>query len=156
MLYIYKQAPSTRIFSTKNKVFGYANSQTRNIYKQLETSTTHTHATSAMCARGANVDIHFRDIFSMSPIQTSPTSLWAQFMYYIILYFFKHDPSPCDLWRKFRKFGLKDMGRFLSDLLHEPRPSVLPSGQGILVAPQAYGEGLVPKISTSKELSCSR
>ena len=37
-----------------------------------------------MCARGANVDTQFRDTFSTSPIQPSPTSLWIQFMYYII------------------------------------------------------------------------
>ena len=125
MLYIYKQAPSTRIFSTKNKVFGYANSQTRNIYKQWETSTIHTHVTSAMCAQGANVDIHFRDIFSMSPIQPSPTSLWAQFMYYILFYSFKQDPSPCDILRKLRRCGLKGIGRFLLDLLYDPSPCVL-------------------------------
>ena len=38
--YIYKQTLSTYIFSA----FGRTNSQTRNIYKQWETSTTHTHA----------------------------------------------------------------------------------------------------------------
>ena len=36
------------------------------------------------------------------------------------------------------------------DLLHEPSPCVLPSGQGTLVAPQAHGIGLVSKISTPK------
>ena len=40
---------------------------------------------------------HFRDTFSTSPIQPSPTSLWAQFMYFILFYSFKHSPSPCDL-----------------------------------------------------------
>ena len=42
-----------------------------------------------------SVDIHFRDTFSTSLIQPSRTSLWAQFMYYIIFYSFKHDSSPC-------------------------------------------------------------
>ena len=44
------------------------------------------HAISAMRARGANVDTHFRDTFSTSPIQPNPTSLWAQFMYYILFF----------------------------------------------------------------------
>ena len=72
----------------------------------------------------------------------------------IIFYFIllKHGPSPCDLLRKLRKYDLEDMGRFLSDLLHEPSPCVLPSGQGTLVAPQAHRGGLVFKIFTSKEL----
>ena len=69
------------------------------------------------------VDTYFRDTF-----RTSPTSLWAQFMYYIIFYSFKHDPSPYDLWEKLRKYGLEGMSWFLSDILHELRPSVLPSG----------------------------
>ena len=64
-----------------------------------------------------DVDTHFRDTFSTSPIQPSSTFLWAQFMYYILFYSFKHGPSPCDLWGKLRKCGLKGMGRFLSDLL---------------------------------------
>ena len=81
-----------------------------------------------------SVDTHFCDTFSMSPIQPSSTSLWAQFMYYILFDSFKHDLSLCDLWGKFRKCGLEDMGRFLSNLLHEPRPSVLPSGQRTQVA----------------------
>ena len=100
------------------------------------------------------VDTHFCNTFSKSPIQLSPTSLWAQFMYYVLFYSFKHDPRTCDLLEKFRKCGLEGMGRFLSDLLHEPNPCVLPSGQGTLVAPQAHGGGLIPKISTSKELLC--
>ena len=74
-------------------------------------------------------------------------------MFYFIL--LKHGPSPCDLLGKLRKCGLEGLGRFLSDLLHEPSPCVLPSGQGTLVAPQAHGGGLVSKIFTSKELSCS-
>ena len=41
------------------------------------------------------------------------------------------------------------------DLLHDPSPCVLPSKQGTLVAPLTHGGGLVPEISTSKELSCS-
>ena len=98
---------------------------------------------------------YFCDTFCTSPIQPSPTSLWAQFKYYIIFYSFKHGPSPCDLWGKLRKCGLESMGRFLSDLLHEPSPYVLLSGQGTLVAPQAHGVGLVSKISTPKQLLCS-
>ena len=72
-------------------------------------------------------------------------------MYYILFYFFKHDPSPCDLWGKLRKCGLEGMDRFLSNLLHEPRLDVLASEQGTLVAPQAHRRGFVPEISTSKE-----
>ena len=108
-----------------------------------------------MRARGANVDTRFRDTFRTSPIQISPTSLWAQFIYYIIFYSFKHGLSPCNLLGKLRKCGLEGMGQFLSDLLHEPNPCVLPSGQGTLVAPQAHGGGLVSKISTLKQLLCS-
>ena len=113
-------------------------------------------AVSAMRAQGANVNTHFHDTFHTSPIQPSSTSLRAQFIYYILFYSFKHGPSPCDLWEKLRKYSLEDMGQFLSNNLHEPRPSVLPRGQGTLVAPQTHGGGLVPKISTSKELPCSR
>ena len=58
------------------------------------------------------VDTHFRDTFS-----TSPTSLWAQFMYYILFYSFKHGPSPCDnmgeieeVW--FGEYGLVPFGSF--------------------------------------------
>jgi len=43
------------------------------------------------------IDTHFCDTFFTSSIQSSPTTLWAQFMYYILLYSFKHDPSPCDI-----------------------------------------------------------
>ena len=53
-------------------------------------------------------------------------------------------------WGKLKKCGLEGMGRFLSDLLLEPSPCVLPSGQGTLVAHQAHGIGLVSKISTPK------
>ena len=55
---------------------------------------------------------------------------------------------------KLRKCGLEGMGRFLSDILHEPSPYVLPSVQGTLVAPQAHGGGIVSKISTPKQLLC--
>ena len=44
----------------------------------------------------AFVDTHFRDTFHTSPIQPSSTFLWTRFMYYIFIYSFKHDPSPCD------------------------------------------------------------
>ena len=56
---------------------------------------------------------------------------------------------------KLRKCDLEGMGRFLSDLLHELSPCMLPSGQGILVAPQAHGGGLISKIFTPKQLLCS-
>ena len=100
------------------------------------------------------VDTHFRDTFRTSPIQLSSTSLWAQFMYYILFYSFKHGPSPCDLWRKLRKCDLEGMSQFLSDLLHELSPCILLSGQGTLVAPQAHGGGLISKIFTPKQLLC--
>ena len=98
-----------------------------------------------------SVDTHFRNTFRTSLIQTSPTSLWAQFMYYIIFYSFKHGPSPCNLWGN---CGLEGMGWFPLDLLHEPIPCVLPKGQGTLVVPQAHRGGLVSKISTPKQLLC--
>ena len=59
------------------------------------------------------------------------------------------------LMGKLRKYGLEGMGWFFLDLLHGLNLCMLPSRQGTLVAPQAYGGGLVPKISTSKELLCS-
>ena len=71
-------------------------------------------------------------------------------MYYIIFYSFKHDPSPCNLWEKLRKCGLGGIGQFLSNLLHEHSPYVLPSEQGTLVASQTHGGGLISKISTPK------
>ena len=101
------------------------------------------------------VDTHFRDTFCTNPIQPSSASLWAQFMYYIFFYSFKHGPSTCNLMEKLRKCDLEGIGQFLLDLLHEPSPCVLPSGQGILVVPQAYRGGLVSKISTPKQLLCS-
>ena len=153
-LHFYKWASSICTFSTKNEAFGWTNSQTCKIFKQWETSTVHTYAASTTCVRGANVDTHFRDTFRTSLIQLSPTSLQAQFMYYIIFYSFKHGPSPCNLQGKLRKCGLEGMGRFLSDILHEPSPCVLPSEQGTLVAPLAHGGSLVLKISTLKEFLC--
>ena len=53
---------------------------------------------------------------------------------------------------KLRKCGLEGMGWFLSDLLHEPSPCMLPSRQGTLVAPQAHGGGLISKIFTPQQL----
>ena len=70
------------------------------------------------------------------------------------IYSFKYGPSPCDIWGKLRKYDLEGIGRFVSDLLHELSPCMLPSGQGTLVAPQAHGGGLVSKISTPKQLLC--
>jgi len=101
------------------------------------------------------VDIHFCNTFSTNPIQPSLTFLWAQFMYYIIFYFFKHDPNLCSILEEieevwFGGYGLVSFGPFAW-----ASPCVLPSGQGTLVAPQAHGEGLVSKISTSKQLLCS-
>ena len=74
------------------------------------------------------VDTHFRDTFHTSLIQLSPTSLCAQFMYYILFYSFKHGPSLYDLLGKLRKCGLEGMGWFLLDLLHESNTCMLPSG----------------------------
>jgi len=69
------------------------------------------------------VDTHFCNTFF-----TSPTFLWIQFMYYIIFYSFKQDPSPCNILEKLRECDLKDMSQFLLDLLHEPNPCMLPNG----------------------------
>ena len=70
----------------------------------------------------------------------------------IIFYFIllRMAQAHATYWGKLRKCGLEGMGRFLSDLLYEPSPCVLPSGQGTLVAPQAHGISLVSKISTPK------
>ena len=69
------------------------------------------------------VNTHFCNTF-----RTSSTSLWAQFMYYIIFYSFKYDSSPCNLLEKLRKCGFEGMGRFLSNLLNDLSPCMLPSG----------------------------
>ena len=74
---------------------------------------------------------------------------------YYIIFPFKHGLSSFDLWEKLRKCGLEGMGRFFSDLLHEPNSHMLPSGQGTLVTPQAHGVGLVLEIFTPKEFLCS-
>jgi len=37
-------------------------------------------------------------------------------MYYIIFYYFKYDPSLCDILGKLRVCDLEDMGQFLLDL----------------------------------------
>ena len=76
-------------------------------------------------------------------------------MYYIIFYSFKYGPSPFDLLGKLRKYSMVGIGRFLSHLLHEPNTSVLPSGQGTLVAPQAHDGALIPKIFILKQFLCS-
>ena len=49
---------------------------------------------------------------------------------YIILYFIllSMAQAHATYWGKLRKCGLEGMGRFLSDLLHEPSPCMLPSG----------------------------
>ena len=73
-------------------------------------------------------------------------------LYYILL-FLSMVQAHATYWGKLRNCGLEGMGRFLTDLLHEPSPCVLPSGQGMLVAPLAY-EGLIPEISTLKEPLC--
>ena len=41
-------------------------------------------------------------------------------------------------WGKLSKCSLEGMGQFLSDLLHEPSSSVLPSGLRTWIAPQAH------------------
>ena len=73
------------------------------------------HAASAMCAWGANVDAQFPDIFSTSPIQPSPTSLWVQFMYYIIFIILSMAQAYATYWGKLKKYGLEGMDQFLSD-----------------------------------------
>ena len=76
----------------------------------------------------------------------------------IILYFIILSMAQAHVtyWGKLRKCGLEGMGQFLSNLLHEPSPYVLPSGQVTRVVPLAHGGGLVPEISTLKQLLCSR
>ena len=56
------------------------------------------------------IDTHFRDTFSTSLIQPSSTSLWAQFMYYIIFYYFKHGPSPCYLLGEIEEMWFEGYG----------------------------------------------
>ena len=68
-----------------------------------------------MCAWGANVDAQFPDIFSTSPIQPSPTSLWVQFMYYIIFIILSMAQAYATYWGKLKKYGLEGMDQFLSD-----------------------------------------
>ena len=102
-----------------------------------------------------SVVTHFCDTLFTSLNHPSSTYLWAQFRYCIIFYSFKHDPSPCDILGKLRKCRLEGRGWFPSDLLLEPNLGVLSSEQGILIVPQPHGGGLVPKISTPKELSYS-
>ena len=88
---------------------------------------------------------------STSSTQLSSTSLWAQFMYHIILYWpkpMRHMGEIEEVW--FGGYGSISFGPFTC-----ARPCVLPSGQRTLVAPQAHGGSLVPKISISKEFSCS-
>ena len=102
------------------------------------------------------INTHFRDTFHTSSIQPNSTSLWTRFMHYILFILLSMAQAHATYGGKLRKCGLEGMGWFLSDLLHELSPCVLPNGQGTLVVPQAHGEGLVPKISTSKELLCSR
>ena len=48
-------------------------------------------------AIGVDVNTHFCLTFFTSLIQPSSTSLKTQFMYYIIFYYFKHGPIPCDI-----------------------------------------------------------
>ena len=55
-------------------------------------------------------------------------------------------------WGELRNCGLENMSRFLSNLLHEPSPCMLPSGHETLVVPQTHVGGLEPEISTLKEL----
>lgn len=64
-----------------------------------------------------SVDGHFRDTFSTSSIQPSLTFLLAQFMYFILFRSFKHDPSPCDIFREikrvwFGRYGSISFGPF--------------------------------------------
>ena len=79
------------------------------------------------------VDTHFRNTFRTNPIQTSPTFLWSQFMYYIIFYSFKHDLIPCNLWGNWGSVVWRVWVGSFRTFLHEPNLCVLPSGQGTLV-----------------------
>ena len=56
--------------------------------------------------------------------------------------------------RNLRECDLEGMSWFVSDLLHESNPCVLPSRQGTLIAPLAHGGDFVLEISTLKELLC--
>ena len=100
-----------------------------------------------------SINTHFRNIFCISSIPPSSTSLWAQLMYYIIFYSFKNGPSPCNIG-EIEEVWFRGYGLVPSNLLHEPNACMLPSGQGILVAPKDHGGGLVPKISTTKKFLC--
>ena len=101
------------------------------------------------------VDTHFHDTFRASLIQPSSTSLWAQFMYYILFILLSMARAHATYLGKLRKCDLKGISRFLLDLLHEPSTCVLSSGQGTLIAPQVHRDGLELKISISKQLLCS-
>ena len=94
---------------------------------------------------------HFRDTFSTSTINQVQLSYGPNSCIILFFYYFKHDPSPCNILGKLRECDLEGIGRFLSDFLHEPSLCVLPSEQGILVAPLAHGGGFVLEISTLKE-----
>ena len=56
--------------------------------------------------------------------------------------------------RNLRECDLEGMSWFVLDLLHESNPCVLPSRQGMLIAPLAHGGDFVLEISTLKELLC--
>jgi len=62
--------------------------------------------------------------------------------------------APATYEGNLRKCGLEGIGRFLSDILHELNPCILPSRQRTPIAPLAHG-GPIPKISTLKEPLCS-
>ena len=111
---------------------------------------------------------HFHNIFTINlcrylflqrifykPNSTKPDFLVGSIHVLYFIYSFKHSLSPCNILGKLRKYGLEGMSRFPLDLLRELSPCVLPSGQRTLVAPQVYGGGLVPKISTPTQLLCS-
>ena len=74
----------------------------------------------------AIVDTYFHDTFFISPIHV---------LCFILFYSISMAQAHATYWGKLRKCGLEDMGRFLSDLLHEPNPCVPPSEKGTLVAP---------------------
>ena len=68
-----------------------------------------------VCSGGVNVNTQFHDTFSTSPIQPSPTSLWVQFMYYIIFIILSMAQAYVTYWGKLKKYGLEGMDQFLSD-----------------------------------------
>ena len=62
----------------------------------------------------------FRPIFATHFDSIEPDLVVGLIHVYIIFYSFKHDPSPCYILEKLRKYGFEGISWFLLDLLHEP------------------------------------